>query len=202
MSGEGVVLFDIDGGLADMSAVTDELGPKPWRRDVWQQFFARLGEATVFDAGRDLVAATAALGFTVIYSTTRPDFTIPATRSWLAAAGLPPAAAVFSRPNKAGTQAALEVKLQHCWIVDRRLRDGYLAAFVDDEPDIVTELRRHGYAGRRFERLHGCDPVDLHAALVFGPGRREFTERKHLREARIAHRTPFTAPLDLASAAR
>jgi hypothetical protein len=84
MAGDGVAIFDIDGGLADMSVVTDQLGPKPWRRPVWQEFFARLGEATVFEAGRDLVAATTALGFTVTYYTTRPDFTIPATRQWLA----------------------------------------------------------------------------------------------------------------------
>ncbi|MET9263724.1 hypothetical protein [Amycolatopsis sp. NPDC004079] len=201
MDGQGVVVFDIDGGLADMSAIAGELGPTPWRRDVWQQFFARLDEAAVLDAGRDLVAATAALGFTVLYSTTRPGFTMPATRQWLADNELPPAAALFSRPNKANGPA-VEIKLQHCWLIARRLRAGYLAAFVDDEPDVVTALRAHGYAARLFDRLHGRDPVDLHASLVFGPARRDFTERKHLRDARVAHRTPLAAAPVLASTAR
>lgn len=139
------------------------------------------------DTGRGLVAATAALGFTVIYSTTRPDLTIPATRNWLAAAELPPAAAVFSRPNKDGSQSALNIKLRHYWIVERRLHDGHFAAFID-EPDIVTELRAHGYSGRRFERLHGCDPVDLHAALVFRP--RTARVRRTQAPVRGPHRAP------------
>lgn len=44
------------------------------------------------------------------------------------------------------------------------LRDGCLAAFVNDGPAPSPNLRARGDAGGRFERLHGCDPVDLHAA--------------------------------------
>ncbi|MFF5992885.1 LNS2 domain-containing protein [Prauserella flavalba] len=201
MAGEGIVVFDIDGGLADMSAVADQFGPNPWGPRAWNEFFARLDEAAVIEAGRALAAATAALGFTVLYSTTRPYFTTRATREWLAAHDFPRAAALFSRPSPDARTPAVEIKLRHCRIVEQRLLRGYLAAFVDDEPDVVTALRSHGYASRRFDRLHGCDLVDLHAALVFGPGRREFTEREPLGRARIAHRTAFTAPSNLASVA-
>jgi hypothetical protein len=200
MAGEGIVVFDIDGGLADMSAVADQFGPNPWGPRAWNEFFARLDEAAVIEVGRELVVATAALGFTVLYSTTRPYFTIRATREWLTQHDFPPAAALFSRPSPDAKTPALDIKLLHCRIVEQRLHRGYLAAFVDDQPGVVSAVRSHGYASRRFERLHGCDPVDLHAAPVFGPGRREFTEREPLRRARIAHRTPFTAPSALASA--
>jgi hypothetical protein len=188
MAGRGVVVFDIDGGLADMSSVAERIGPKPWRQDAWQEFFAGVGDAGVIEAGRELVAAVAALGFTAIYSTTRPDFTTLATRGWLLDHDFP-SGAVFSRPNNQRTRSALEIKLDHCSIIDGRIRRGYLAAFVDDEPDIVTGLRGHGYAGRRFERLHDCGVVDLRAALMFGPNRRGFTEREHLRRARLAYRS-------------
>lgn len=169
------MVFDIDGGLADMSPVTDRIGPEPWRSHAWQKFFAGVGDAPVIETGRELVAAVAALGFTTIYSTTRPDFTTRATRHWLSDHDFPPGT-VFSRPSNQRARPALEIKLHHCSIIERRIRRGYLAAFVDDDPDIVIQLRAHGYAGRRFERLHDCGLVDLRPALVFGPGRRESNE--------------------------
>jgi hypothetical protein len=98
------VVFDIDGGLADMSPVTDRLGPKPWRQEARQEFFAGAGDAAVIEAGRELVAAVAALGFTTLYSTTRPDFTTRATRHWLSDYDFPPGP-VFSRPNKSADSA-------------------------------------------------------------------------------------------------
>jgi hypothetical protein len=200
MAGRGVVVFDIDGGLADMSPVTGRLGPRPWRRNAWQEFFDGIGDAIAIEAGRELVAAVAALGFSAIYSMTRPEFTTAATRRWLSDHDFPPGA-VLSRPNDQQARSALEIKLQHCQIIERRLRRGYLAAFVDDEPDIVTGLRTHGYAGRRFERLHECNLVNLRAALAIGPAQRGFTpattrtpvttERKHLRLARMTYRPPL-----------
>ncbi|WP_232661881.1 hypothetical protein [Pseudonocardia sp. TRM90224] len=201
MAGLGVVVFDIDGGLADMSPIADRLGPRPWRQDAWQEFFAGIGDAVVIEAGRKLATAIANLGFTTMYSTTRPTFTTTATRGWLSDHGFP-AGPVLSRPNNQAACPALEIKLNHCSIVERRIRRSYLAAFVDDDPAIVTELRNHGYAGRRFDRLHDCSPASLHAALVYGPSRPEFTERKHLRRARAAYRPPVRprqAPDALAS---
>jgi hypothetical protein len=157
----------------------------------------------VIEVGRELVAAVDALGFTAIYSTTRPDFTTLATRRWLSDHDFPPGA-VFSRLNNQRARPALEIKLHHCSIIEGRLRRGYLPAFVDDEPDIVTGLRAHGYAGRRFERLHECSLVNLRAALAIGPALRGFTERKYLRRARLAYRTltrhPRAPSGDLASA--
>lgn len=184
------MVFDIDGGLADMSAVADRFGPNPWGPGAWREFFTRLDEAAVVEAGRDLVAATAALGFTVIYSTTRPYFTIRATREWLAEHEFPPGAALFSRPSKDSRMPALEVKRVHCRTVEHRLRGGCLAAFVDDEPDIVAGLRGYGYASRRFARLQGRRPASLHTALLLGP--RDFTERPPSRRGRLAHRRSAT----------
>jgi hypothetical protein len=67
-----------------MSATAVGLGPTPWSYAAWQTFFDHLADAAVLADGRDLVAATATLGFTAVYSTTRPTFTVPVTRQWLA----------------------------------------------------------------------------------------------------------------------
>lgn len=188
MGGAGMVVFDIDGGLADMSAFDAVLGPGPRPRAAWQEFFSHLGEAAVVEAGRELVAAVAALGFTVIYSTTRPQFTVPATRAWLAEHGFPAGAALFSRHGKNAGLPAITVKLQHCEVIRRRTRRGYLAAFVDDEPEIVTALREHGYAGRRFARLHDTTTAELQSALVRGP--RRLHEQRWSHRGRRAHQLP------------
>ncbi|MCQ4117580.1 hypothetical protein [Rhodococcus tibetensis] len=71
---ERVAIFDIDGGLADLSEfahlLTDE--SEGSRRQAWQRFLDNVGQAAVVEPGRDLVEAVAGLGFVVVYSTTRP----------------------------------------------------------------------------------------------------------------------------------
>lgn len=194
----GVVVFDIDGGLADMSATATQLGPTPWSHAAWQTFFDHLLDAAVVEDGRALVAATAGLGFMVVYSTTRPAFTAPATRQWLVDHDFPGAAALFCRPNSEWTASPLTVKHGHCHTVEQRLgEDGYLAAFVDDEPNVITGLRRQGFAGRRFTRLTDCTPANLHKALVLGP--RAFTERPRSHRGRQPHRKAMLPLLAAAS---
>lgn len=195
----GVVVFDIDGGLADMSASAAQLGPTPWSHAAWQTFFDHLLDAAVLENRRALVAATAALGFTVVYSTTRAAFTAPATRQWLVDHDFPAAAALFCRPNSDWTASALTVKRSHCHTVEQRLGEGgFLAAFVDDEPNVITGLRRQGFAGRRFTRLTDCTPANLNKALVLGP--RTSTERPRSHRGRQPHRRAMLPLLAGASA--
>jgi hypothetical protein len=71
---ERMVMFDIDGYLADLSAFTPLLtgDSEGSRRQAWQRFFDHVGQAAVIEPGRDLVEAVAGLGLVVVYSTTRP----------------------------------------------------------------------------------------------------------------------------------
>ena len=65
---ERVVMFDIDGGLADLSAFTHLLtgDSDGSRRQAWQRFFDHVGQAAVIEPGRDLVEAVAGLGLVVV----------------------------------------------------------------------------------------------------------------------------------------
>lgn len=152
-----VVMFDVDGGLADMSAFEHFVADRPRR---WAQFFNHAPQAAVVERGRHLVLITAALGYTVLYSTTRPAWAGPLTRGWLADHEFP-AGVLFTRTLRETTTQAGDVKLRHCRSVFGRLRCCRLAAFVDDEPKIVSILRAHGMPSRSFDSVmitEGADP--------------------------------------------
>lgn len=62
--GERVVMFDLDGGVADLSAFAHLLtvgDSGRSHRQAWQQFFAHLGQAAVVEPDRDVVEAVAGL---------------------------------------------------------------------------------------------------------------------------------------------
>lgn len=126
----------------------------------WAQFFKHAPHAAVVEQGHHLVQLTAALGYTVLYSTTRPAWTGPDTREWLTAHNFP-AGTLFTRTRREVTTQAKDVKLRHCRALLGRLRRCHLTAFVDDEPKIVSILRAHGMPSRTFDSLTltaGTDP--------------------------------------------
>ena len=86
-----IVLVDVDGVLADLSAFTSELDAGDDVRTLghWRRFFAHIGEARLLDAGAELVHALHHVGVRVQYSTTRPAYTVHPTLAWLQDQGLP-----------------------------------------------------------------------------------------------------------------
>jgi hypothetical protein len=163
---ERVVMFDIDGGMADMSAFAylvadDESGGS--RREGWQRFFEHVGQAAVIEPGRDLVEAVAGMGFVVVYSTTRPVSYAEPTRMWLRENGFAPARALLCRA-RGDHRAAAEVKAGHCRAVGR-----WLSGFVDDEPETVDMLRSRGVPAHTFDVLSGLRIREVRATLTAGP---------------------------------
>ncbi|MCZ4590379.1 hypothetical protein [Rhodococcus opacus] len=166
MSGsERVVMVDIDGGVADLSAFTHLLtaaNSDGSRRQAWQRFFDNVGQAAVVEPGRDVVEAVAGLGFVVVYSTTRPVSYAERTRMWLGENGFPPGRALLCR-SRGDHRTAVEVKAGHCRAVGR-----WLSAFVDDEPEIVDALRSRGVRAHSFDVLCGLRVRELRATLTAG----------------------------------
>ncbi|MGW5149829.1 hypothetical protein [Rhodococcus koreensis] len=160
--GERVVMFDVDGGLADLSEFAHILADASCgtRREAWSRFFAHVGDATVVESGRELVEAVAGLGFVPVYSTTRPASCAGATRRWLDVHGFAPARAVLCRPH-GDRRAAAEVKDGHCRAVGR-----WLSAFVDDEAEVVDILRSGGRPALSFEALSGLGVRKLRSRLA------------------------------------
>ncbi|MFE7422182.1 hypothetical protein [Rhodococcus sp. NPDC057529] len=197
MSGsERVVMFDIDGGLADLSAFTHLLtgDSEGSRRQAWQRFFDHVGQAAVIEPGRDLAEAVAGLGFVVVYSTTRPLSCADQTRMWLGGNGFPPGRALLCR-SRNDVRSAVEVKAGHCRAVEK-----WLSAFVDDEPDTVDALRLGGVRTHWFDELSGLRVRELKTVLVAGTTaaqsgngtnrRRRQRATPHHRPGRVAQRSP------------
>lgn len=81
---EQVVMFDIDGGLVDLSEFAHLLtgNSEGSRRQARQRFFEQAGQAAVIDSGRAPVEAVAGLGFVPVYSTTTwPGLVLTARQS-------------------------------------------------------------------------------------------------------------------------
>ncbi|WP_255221733.1 HAD family hydrolase [Rhodococcus wratislaviensis] len=197
MSGsERVVMFDIDGGLADLSAFTHLLtgDSEGSRRHAWQRFFDHVGQAAVIEPGRDLVEAVASLGLVVVYSTTRPVSCAEQTRIWLGHNGFPPGRALLCR-SRNDVRPAVEVKAGHC-----RAAGSWLSAFVDDEPDTVDTLRTGGVRAHSFNELSGLRVRELKTVLATGTTatktgngtnrRRHNRTTPHHRPGRVAQRSP------------
>jgi hypothetical protein len=168
-----VVMFDVDGGLADMSAFETILRTQP---RPWAQFFKHAPHAAVVENGRHLVQETAALGYTVLYSTTRPCWVGAVTRAWLIEHDFP-AGTLFTRTAREVTTQAKDVKLRHCRSVFGRLRRARLAAYVDDEAKIVSIMRAYGMPSRTFDSVtctDGSNPWTTRQPLT-RPGARPAT---------------------------
>ncbi|QZS52982.1 hypothetical protein COO55_38975 [Rhodococcus opacus] len=191
-----MVMFDIDGGLADLSAFTHLLTGQPEgsRRQAWQRFFDHVGQAAVIEPGRDLVEAVTGLGLVVVYSTTRPVSCAEQTRIWLGHNECPPGRALLCR-SRGDVRPAVEVKAGHCRAVGK-----WLSAFVDDDPDTVVALRSGGVRAHSFDELSGLRVRELKTVLVAGrPAartgngtnrRRHQRTTPHHRQGQVAQRSP------------
>lgn len=176
-----LVVFDIDGVLADMSRWEYELqrpGQGSYAR--WQAFFSHVSEATLCEDGADLVHAVVNLGHPIRYSTTRPYWVVKRTLAWISAQGLP-SAWVYSRireyENKPTSgekrqPSATDVKSRHADEVEDYRG---LAAFIDDEPEAVTHLRGLGFNAHRADDLMQLTTKQIHtrlSATSFAPRQR------------------------------
>lgn len=139
-------MLDVDGVLADLSAynavLVDEQIPPAQR---WRDFFAHIPDAAVLSSGQDLAWALDGLGFTIVYSTTRPSYAHAPTRSWLAE-DFPAGRALLCRPASEFTEHTRQpwqIKLGHARAVTNR-HPAWLKAFVDDDQDAVRRLTGSG----------------------------------------------------------
>ncbi|MGN2642288.1 hypothetical protein ACTD5D_40195 [Nocardia takedensis] len=163
-----MVLFDVGGGLADMSMFTDVFADG-YTEAAWSEFFDRIPDAKLVEPGRDLVCLVAELGYRIGYSTTFPAPTIPSIRGWLVANDFPDDVGLLYRQRQARCPA-INVKLGHCRSVQLQNRR-WLRGFIDDEASAVEQLRQHDMPGLGFDDLLGLRMRELRAELA-GPARR------------------------------
>ena len=129
-----LAVFDIDGVVADVRHRLHHLDPpRSWRR-----FFAAAGADGLLPEGARLVAELAA-EHDVVWLTGRPDWLRDITAEWLARHDLP-GSELHLRPSGDYRPARLYKR-----DVLRRLAPRGIAAFIDDDDEVVQTARVAGY---------------------------------------------------------
>ena len=129
-----LAVFDIDGVVADVRHRLHHLD----RPKSWPAFFAAAGEDALLPEGARLVADLAR-AHEIVWLTGRPAWLRDTTADWLARHGLP-GRELHLRPGRDYRPARL-YKLE----VLQRLAPRGLAAFVDDDPEVVTAAAAAGF---------------------------------------------------------
>jgi phosphoglycolate phosphatase-like HAD superfamily hydrolase len=129
-----LAVFDIDGVVADVRHRLHHLDPPR----SWRHFFAEAGEDALLPEGARLVAQLAA-EHEIVWLTGRPDWLRQITTDWLLRHDLP-GAELHLRPAGDYRPARLYKR-----DVLRRLAPRGIAAFVDDDDEVVQTARAAGY---------------------------------------------------------
>ena len=152
-----LAVVDIDGVVADVRHRLHFIEDKPRQ---WDRFFAAATGDPPLPEGIALVKELAT-DHDVVWLTGRPERTRRATRTWLAAQGLPTDALIM-RPNR-DLRPARVTKRDEL----RRLRaDRDVAVVVDDDPQVVELLAADGFPTRladwqpRTAPLHDAQETD------------------------------------------
>lgn len=129
-----LAVFDIDGVVADVRHRVHLLE----RHGSWHRFFTAAGRDTLLPEGARLVADLAR-EHEIVWLTGRPDWLRDVTVDWMLRHGLP-AAELHMRPE-GDFRPARVYKLG----VLRRLAPRGIAAFVDDDLEVVDAAVAAGY---------------------------------------------------------
>jgi phosphoglycolate phosphatase-like HAD superfamily hydrolase len=130
-----VAVFDIDGVVADVRHRLHHLDSRP--KD-WGGFFGAAGDDAPLPEGVAL-ATELAQQHELVWLTGRPEWLRAVTTRWLDRLGLP-TGELHLRGNSDRRPARL-YKLG----VLRRLERRQIAAFVDDDPEVIAAARQAGY---------------------------------------------------------
>ncbi len=128
-----LAVFDIDGVVADVRHRLHHLD-----RGRWGSFFRHAGADTLLPEGARL-AATLAGEHEIVWLTGRPEWLRTTTEDWLAAHELP-GAELHMRPDHDYRPARI-YKLA----VLGRLRPRGIAAFIDDDNEVIDAAVAAGY---------------------------------------------------------
>jgi len=132
----GLVLavFDIDGVVADVRHRLHHLD----RPKSWSAFFAAADHDTLLPEGARLVADLAR-AHEIVWLTGRPAWLRNTTVAWLARFGLP-GTELHLRPDR-DHRPARQFKVA----VLRRLASRDVAAFIDDDPEVISAAGAAGF---------------------------------------------------------
>lgn len=145
-----LAVLDIDGVLADVRHRLHHIGPPA--KD-WERFFTAAADDPPLAVGTDL-ARELQERHEVLYLTGRPERTRTLTERWLSEHGLP-AGTLLMRPD--GDHRPARMFKLECLRALRASRD--VALVIDDDPEVVDQLRADGFPIRLADWLPYAEPL-------------------------------------------
>lgn len=136
-----IVVFDIDGVLADPAHRQHHLASRP--KD-WDAFFAAVGEDNVLVAGRSRLHELA-IDHEVVLVSGRPESTRAQTEAWLDRHGIAVSGLVLRRTGD--HRPAAQVKSELIFGIGG---PDEVALVVDDDVTVTAHLCAHGYPTELF----------------------------------------------------
>jgi FMN phosphatase YigB (HAD superfamily) len=134
--GSPVVVFDIDGVLADVRHRLHYLATRPKN---WEGFFAAAKNDQVLEVGAEF-AKRAAATHEIVYLTGRPERLRTATQSWLDAQLLPVGRLVMRSDGDRRPSAVVKVHE-----LRQLRRESTVELLVDDDPSVIDAARAAGF---------------------------------------------------------
>lgn len=168
-----VVIFDVDGVLADMKPFAHLVEADRAAEKNWKAFHGKYQEAKPIRSG--IVAAQRIfneLDIDLAYSTTRREQYARKTLWWMLRHDVPMGPMQLRQLIKDGPRPADEVKLRHWRNWQRKYGDkNPVLAWIEDDPHCRNLLQKHGCPawGHRELRRAELEHRSLRAALDAGP---------------------------------
>lgn len=138
-----IVVFDIDGVLADVSHREHHITGRP--KD-WDAFFAEVGSDEVIESGRRRLLAEA-VGHEVVLLSGRPERCRAATEEWLDRNGMAGYRLILRSDRDRRPAATLKADLIRALGSPQDI-----ALVIDDDDSVVDRLRELGYHCEQFVR--------------------------------------------------
>ena len=135
-------VFDVDGVVADVRHRLHHLNRRP--KD-WGGFFASADRDPALEVGVEL-ALEYAKEHVLVWLTGRPEYLRRVTSTWMATHGLPHER-LLMRPHT-DRRPARDYKAAR---LARLVEEAPIEVIVDDDPEVVSRLRRLGYPVRLAE---------------------------------------------------
>lgn len=146
MTGRGVVVFDIDGVLADASHRQHFVAQRP--KD-WDSFFAAVGDDPVIEQGRARLLAMG-IDHEVVLVSGRPESTRAATVAWLERHGMGRPALVLRAEHDYRPAAIAKADL-----LAGLMGESGIICVIDDDEVVVQALSQLGYPAELFDPSKG-----------------------------------------------